>query len=331
MKKAGGNNRGRKIKAAAAWMLTMALFTGCGADSPGSDIRAGEGYYQESANDGPYSYDGAGSFEVGGGVHEESVDEAPAAGAENVGIRDARKLIETVRLEVETKEFERMMSSLELGIEKLGGYVESMNTYNGSQYSGGSSRHADMTVRIPQAAMKEFLRTVSEAANVVSRSDKVEDVTLSYADMESRRNTLRTEQSRLLEFLNRAETVEEIITLEERLSDVRYQLESMESRLRIIDNLVDYSTVYLNVSEVQELTPMEEPGMWERVEEGFGESLEEIREAATDLCVWFLVRVPFIPLWAAVLAAVLLFCRCGKRRLQKKARTRETGEENVQK
>ncbi len=142
-----------------------------------------------------------------GGTQEEGT-------GQGAGVREGRKLIQTVGLEVETKEFEQMMSSLETQVEELGGYIENMETYNGSSYSGYvSSRYANLTIRVPNGKLDSFLQTVSDIGNVVRRNDSVEDVTLSYVDMESRRNTLRTEQERLLAFLEKAETMEEIIAL----------------------------------------------------------------------------------------------------------------------
>lgn len=321
MKKKEGILQGGKITAA-AWALAMVVCAGCGAsDKGGYDMAASNGYSQEAVEDGyDYSYDME-YYEAGGGLYEggEPVSPESAPDMESPGIRDARKLIETVTLEVETKEFEQMMSVLELQIQGLGGYIENMSTYNGSRYSGyNNSRYASMTIRVPRENLKGFLEKVSDAGNIVRRSDTVEDVTLSYVDMESRRNTLRTEQARLLEFLDKAETIEEIITIEERLSNVRYQLESMESKLRVIDNLVDYSTVYLNVSEVRELTPIENPTVWERITEGFGDSLCHIAESATDTFVWFLVNIPYILLWGAVLAAVIIVLRRRRKRLVQK-------------
>lgn len=193
------------------------LFTGCGAAREQFDnIQIAEGDAYST------------SYDVGGSSWEaESAATADTAvnsgeGSDNGAYREGRKLIETVSLEVETREFEQMMSVLEERIQELDGYVEAMDTYNGSSYSGyNSNRSAHLTVRIPSGKLDGFLDTVSDIGNIVRRHNNVEDVTLSYVDMESRRNTLRTEQSRLLEFLDKAETIEEIITIEQRLSEVR--------------------------------------------------------------------------------------------------------------
>lgn len=290
------------------------LFTGCGAAREQFDnIQIAEGDAYST------------SYDVGGSSWEaESAATADTAvnsgeGSDNGAYREGRKLIETVSLEVETREFEQMMSVLEERIQELDGYVEAMDTYNGSSYSGyNSNRSAHLTVRIPSGKLDGFLDTVSDIGNIVRRHNNVEDVTLSYVDMESRRNTLRTEQSRLLEFLDKAETIEEIITIEQRLSEVRYQLESMESQLRTIDNLVDYSTVDIDISEVKELTPVEEPSAWERISEGFAENLISIGHGTVELGIWFLVNLPYLAVWGAVLTAVIFAVRRHHRKRKKR-------------
>lgn len=312
--------RTKRTAVLAIAVLTM-WCTGCGAasDKTMSETIATS---PASRND---SYDiGGGDYKTeNGGMTEESGELAEVT-TENgdLGVQDGRKLIETVRLEVETKEFKETMAALETQVEELGGYIESMDTYNGSSYSEyGHNRNASLTIRIPSGKLDGFLQTVARAGSIVRRNDTVEDVTLSYVDMESRRDTLRTEQSRLLEFLDKAETIEEIITIEQRLSEVRYQLESMESRLRTMDNLIDYSTVYIDVSEVHELTPVETPTAWERITGGFAESLESIAHGGLELCIWFLVHIPYLVIWGILIAAAVILVK--RRRRKKRERLEE--------
>ena len=59
-----------------------------------------------------------------------------------------------------------------------------------------------------------------------------------------------------LMFPDVTETVEDIAYLTEQLAQVRYNIESMESQLRTYDNLVDYATVDLEISEVEVYTPV---------------------------------------------------------------------------
>lgn len=303
MKKNTGLLRGgQKKRHAAVWFMALLITfcTGCGASSGGT---AGDMMMTEN-NSGNLSYD------MGGSVHGEGGEAETGTASPDAGVEDGRKLIETVKLEVETREFGEMMSALETQVQNLGGYIESMDSYNGSSYSDSDGRkNASLTIRLPSTETDNFLETVAEAGNIVRRNDTVEDVTLSYVDMEGRRDTLRTEQSRLLAFLDKAETLEDIITLEERLSEVRYQLESMESKLRTMDNLIEYSTVIINISEVQELTPVENPTAWERITNGFADSVGSIVHGVQELLIWILVRIPYLAIWGILIAVVVRLIR----------------------
>lgn len=311
-------------RAAAACVLAAVLCTGCGSqDGMPSDISASDKTYGNGSSwsgaTGVYgeAAEGFGSGSAGGDGWESS--NSPSADNTDITVDTDRKLIKTVSLSVETKEFEQAVGTLETQVRQLGGYIEKMETYNGSRYSGYSSvRYSNMTVRIPKEKLSDFLETVSGVCNVTRRNDDLKDVTLSYVDTESRRDTLRTEQERLLSFLEKAQTVEEIIALEQRLSDVRYQLESMEARLRTMDNQVDFATVYLDISEVKELTPVQEQTAWERLGEGFMGSIRDIGDGFVNFGIWFAINIPYLVIWAAVITAAVLIIRKVSRRSREK-------------
>lgn len=235
----------------------------------------------------------------------------------------ARKLIKTVSLSVETKEFDSLLPLLQEKITALGGYIENMNSYNGSLYSEyRSNRYADITARIPVEHLKDFTLSVEENSNITQRSEQVEDVTLQYVDINSRKEMLRTEEKRLLQFLEQSETVEDMITIEARLSEVRYEIESIESRLRTYDNQVEYSTVDIHIEEVEVLSPQEkvQESAWERMSKGFMNNLEgvflDIRDFFINIVI-ILPRLIFICLFGvAVFFVVRFFLRRKKKKTE---------------
>ena len=273
----------------------------------------------------------AGSGYLSDGVEYESDDYAEPA-AEEAGMDDGgdgnsapevmdtgRKLIKTVDLQVETESFDELLLSVFHRTESFSGYIEESYTYNGSQYYGRGTRNANMTIRIPADKLEEFLSEISEISNVISRNDRVTDVTLRYVDMESHKKALMAEQERLLELLGQAENIEDIISIESRLSEVRYQIESMESQLRTMDNQVNYSTIYLSIEEVKQYTPVAEQSIGEKIVTGFQRSLVDIGSGFVNFGVGFLIYLPYIVLWAVVIAAALLFIRLAiKKRRSKK-------------
>lgn len=264
-------------------------------------------------------------------AEEEVADTASESENGKVDISAAdRKLIKTVDMHVETQQYDQLLAAIDEQVKDLGGYIENMNTYNGSAYYNRNPiRNADMTIRIPKEKLDTFLNKVSDIGNVVRRTDDVKDVTLAYVDLQSHRDALRTEQTRLLELLEKAETVEDIITIEERLSNVRYQLESMESQLRTYDNQVDYSTVYLSIEEVEILTPVAEETVWQRISGGFVESLDNVGEGFVEFGIWFVVNLPYLVVWAVLITVFVVILVWAVRRAGKPSKRKVKAEKQT--
>lgn len=300
----------------AVMSVAIMMLTGCGGASKGSAADTAtttEAYY-----DGGSGYMSNDIYVTEEAAAEVAVEEA-ATGSEAVEVQDtARKLIKNVDLNVETETFDELLSTVENKTESLGGYIESSYTYNGSSYYGGGRRNASLTIRIPAEKLEEFLSTVAEVSNVTSRNERVTDVTLQYVDLESHKKTLLAEQERLLELLDEAETIEDIIALEGRLSEVRYQIESMESQLRTYDNQVNYSTVYLEIEEVNKITPVKEQSVGEKIVTGFTENLYDVGEGLLDFVIWFITHIPALIVWAVVILIILLIIKGIRKHHQKK-------------
>ena len=251
-----------------------------------------------------------------------TTDSASGAAA----LPENRKLIRTFSINAETEELETLLTALEEKIAELGGYVENREVYNGSTYATHRYRHADLTVRIPAEKVDGFVAHVSGVSNVVSSNESIDDVTLTYVDTESRVKALETERDRLLELMEQAETMSDLLEIEGRLTEVRYQLESVASRLKTLDNQIDYATVHLNISEVQEYTPVAEKTTWQRISDGFVDSLEGIWDGTVELFVWVLANSPYLVIFGAVGFGLVTLLRKRKIRVKKAPRKDEKAE-----
>ncbi len=217
-----------------------------------------------------------------------------------------RKLIRTIHLDVETDEFDTLLRKLQEQIQTLSGYIEQSDVSGHSIQYENSRRRAYMTVRIPSTKLDQFVHSMEENSNITNKSETTTDITLKYSDLESRKKSLTIEQDRIWALLEKADTLEAVIALEERLSEIRYELESMESRLRLYDNQVDYSTVYVNISEVKVYSPTAPATIGERIQKGFTRNVENLKENAIDFIVWTASSIPLlIPL--AFLVLILIF------------------------
>lgn len=327
-KESAMRKRGRML----GCLLTMAvMLTACGsADMESAGTAGGRAvqndsvYFAEATELAAEEYDELAEAEYDTGADTGQTEQMPEGG---------RKLIRTASLEVETENYDLLLANIEQQVAQLGGYIEDISSYSGNNYvsvqekDAFRDRCASITARIPQQRLDEFLDGIGEEANVIGRSESTEDVTLQYVDLESHKKALQTEQERLLKFMEQAETVEDLITIESRLSEVRYQLESMESQLRSYDNRIDYSTVYMSVNEVEKYTPPADVSVGERIRDGFLESLSGVGEGIADLGISFVIYLPYIVVWAAVLAAaVLIFRRIRRKRKNRSNKSAEQDE-----
>lgn len=208
-----------------------------------------------------------------------------------------RKLIRTVHMTVETKDFDGLCSTVMQQIEALGGYAERSDV-SGGDYNSDNRHYASIVARIPAGKVDEFIGVVKGQGNVTNQQESVDDVTLQYVDVESHKKSLKIEQERLLALLEKADRLEDIIALEQRLSEVRYQLESYESQLRMMDNQVEYSTVNMEIREVERITPIETKTVWSRMSTGVQQSVYDIGKGLQNFSVWFVVNLPYFVLWA---------------------------------
>lgn len=299
-------------------LLASAVLTGCGGSgkSMNAETAYDAGGYataDTAATEEIMLSGGAGEMEY----YEEGFQEAKAADTEPASETtleenpsDGRKLIKTVDLYAETEQYDALLANLETQIAELGGYVEYQYQYNGSSYSNyDETRNAHLSVRIPAKRLDEFVQKVGEQSNITNKEERVEDVTLQYVDLESRKKALVIEQDRLLELLEKAETVEDIITIEQRLSEVRYELENMESQLRTLNNRIDYSTINIDIREVKRLTPTEEKSAWDRMRNGFAGSLYHVGEGIRNGFIWFVINIPYFMIWLLIIAVIFIIVR----------------------
>lgn len=282
-------------------LAVMILLGGCGSKAAYSTgylseeaAPAAEPMYQYASDDvytsEPYNRNG---------VEEVAAAEEDGSG-ESVLVSDNRKLIKNVDISAETENMKEMLQNVNDRIAEYGGYAEYASVYAG---------YANIRARIPSDRLDAFVSNVAEMSNVTNKTESAEDITLQYVDTKSRVESLRIEQDRLNELLADADSIDTVIALESRLSEVRYELQSYESQLRTYDNLVDYSTVQININEVKTYAPHVEATRWEKMTRGFVESMYGVGEGFLDFIVGLIIALPFLIVWAIIIFVIVLIVR----------------------
>ena len=126
--------------------------------------------------------------------------------------------------------------------------------------------------------------------------------------------------------LEKAVNLDSIIMLQDRLSDVRYELENYKAQLRTYDDRISYSTVTISVSEVTKVSEPVPETVGERIASGWKNTMEDIAKGAQDALVWFVINLPYLVFWGAILCTLVIFFR--KKRRERKQRRIEKQKEN---
>ena len=266
-----------------ALLLIMALlFAGCAKASVNGD-----------ANNMAQSPD------AGNGVYGETAETETS-----VGIEENRKLIRTVTMDAETADLDATLADLDAQLALLGGYVQDKSVQNGRN---NAYRYATLTLRIPADKVDHLVDHVEDSTNILSSSEKAEDVTLKYSATESRIKALETQEARLLELLAEAKSLNDLLTLESKLATVRQELETVKSQLKLYDSLIDYGTIKLTITEVQQYTQVEEtPTAWQRISTGFISSVRGVWTILTEIFIFLIIALPYLAIPAAIVIIVLV-------------------------
>lgn len=202
-----------------------------------------------------------------------------------------RKIIEKYNMRVETTDFDNFLITLKKEVSSLGGYIEQ------SSIDNGNFRSADFVIRIPQKSGENFTKFVDENSNTIYSETETTDITLTYVDIESRIKSYEIQKAKLEELLQNATNLSDILEIQDKLTSVIYQIESYTSQIKTYDNLIDYTTVNLNIDEVKKETPAEDISVWERISLNLQNGFENVGDFLTNSFVFFISSIPYLLLF----------------------------------
>lgn len=200
------------------------------------------------------------------------------------------KLVYTGSLSVETLNYTDTITLVREKIKSYDGIIESENEWNSNykwyseEDSSYGTRSISFTIRIPTDDFEAFLNDMEGAGQVMSRSSNVENITKSYNDNANEIASLEKQEERLLEMMDEATSVEDLISIDTRLSEVQSELTSKRNYQSSMDTDVEYSTIYLDISEVKEYSETDS----NPILKNFGEEIAETVTYSLQYFVYFL-------------------------------------------
>jgi len=313
-----------------AMLLLVGLLAGCGARSY-YDRAAPQGLYYEPETGMEYTREyimEEADYDYGNLYVQNymALNDEKAGGAVMYGIANTSSgwstaggaaepgsfVITTADFTIQTKTYDAFSAALRADLKAMGGYTNSYDEWN---YESG--RHASVVARVPRQQLEAFLNNLRKNGTVVNESQRDSDVTDEMIETGSRKEALLNEEAALLAILEKAKNVEEIITVQDRLSWVRADLQSYSQKLQSLQNRVNYSTVNINVMEVNRITTPTQK-FSALASSGFLGSLRDIGMGLRNFALWFIGAIPYLVMLAVPAVVLVWFIR--RRRRNKKAK-----------
>lgn len=221
------------------------------------------------------------------------------------------KVITSIYLKFETLEFEKSNEELNKLIAKYQAYVEYSNISYNQYYNDKNYRNGEFVIRVPREKIISFKTELNLIGNLTSENTNKQDVTKEYTDTESRLKVIEVKEGRILALLEKAEKIEDIIALENQLSNTIYEKESLKSNLLTIDDKVDFSTVNVNIQEVEKTTNTETVAttFGTKVKNAINDSIFFFKDTLQGLVILLIYLFPFLVIVAVLLFIVIRFIK----------------------
>jgi hypothetical protein len=158
-------------------------------------------------------------------------------------------------------------------------------------------------IRVSPAKFEKLIEEIMKESVYTDVKDiSADDVTAQYVDMETRLRSKKDVEKRYTDLLSRAQRINDIIVIENNRRYIREEIESLEGNIRLLQNQVAFSTIYLTLVQKIKGAPLPpEPTV---AEVSFGAKVKEALKtgwSGIELFALFLLNI-----WPVVLVGVPL-------------------------
>jgi len=156
-----------------------------------------------------------------------------------------KKVIKDGRLGIKVKDLKKAKTGIDTLVRSVGGYYDT-ESLNNNDYE----MEYNLKIRIPAEKFEVFLDKIEKGENVVSyKTIDARDVTDQFIDLQTRLGNKQKYMARYQELLKGAKSIKDILDLQEKIRVLEEEIESTTGRLKYMNDLVNYSTLDLSISQ----------------------------------------------------------------------------------
>jgi hypothetical protein len=224
-------------------------------------------------------------------------------------ILSQRKVIRNADVTIEVEDFNAAYARVNSIISAFG-YIQEANISRDKVHVDSKTKlitKGTIVLRVDKDRFDSVLGSLFGLGEVLGQSISADDVTDKFFDTESRLRLLKYEQSRLEDYLKKITDPDTIFKTESRLTDIRHEIEGLTGTLNKWNNLVQLSTITLNMSEKLPASAVEvkEKNYLQRLGDSFTESAKAVIAFCGDLLIFIVQILPALVFMG--LAALLMY------------------------
>jgi hypothetical protein len=228
-------------------------------------------------------------------------DEASDASSPAADRSTSRKIIYEATIRLVVEEFSSAEQQIPALVRQHEGYIADANVDS----TQGEYRSGSWTVRIPVEKYDAFISAISALGVPETRTQKAQDVTAEYIDLEARIANKKKLEERILQLLaDKSGEIKDVIQVETELARVREEIERMEGQLRYLASRVSMTTVTVIAREERNYQPPTAPTFAARVKSAWTNSIDALETFGANLVV---VVVYILPWLAILIVLAILF------------------------
>ncbi|MBS4535931.1 DUF4349 domain-containing protein [Clostridium sp. D2Q-14] len=214
------------------------------------------------------------------------------------------KIIKNSYIKMEIIDFNKILEEIYDYINSKEGFIENSDI-NIVNEGNREYREGNINIKIPQEDLDETIKFISQRGKAINISTSSDDVTKEYIDLEARLSNLNIQEKRLKELLDEAENIDDILNIENELRRIRTEIEQAQSTLENLDDLVSYSTINLEMTEVDSIDDKIQSldnNIFLTSRKGFISTINFIIKVFQNIIIYTITFLPIL-----ILVAILIF------------------------
>jgi Domain of unknown function (DUF4349) len=206
------------------------------------------------------------------------------------------QLIKTAQVSIKLDSIDTAVNKIRETIQLKGGDIYSFQ--DNRTADRGDHRKASLVLKVPVNELDKMLAEIAKLGKIQSQKLDSADVTQQIVDSDARLKNLRQQEDQTRKIMERTGSINDTLNVSQQLANIREQIEQIDAQVKNMRQQVAYSTINLQLEELQAANPDGDPvGL--RIQETWKNSTGNAAGLATNIALTMLWLLPFTPLLAA--------------------------------